>query len=170
MSIFLRFLAFNSGQTCLMNRIVAYSNNAAWIKIMHEIIQPEIDVRDSVLGDLAMTPIIIFMIVSVKMISNAILPGIASDGITKLICKVKGFVIFLYLNTYWQTYPWYHNQKTRRNVIVCYVFVYISAENNFKSSNPPISVNIILPLFGLCQISYFWFIIQKAHLIFCIKC
>lgn len=67
---------------------------------MHEIIQPEIDVRDSVLGDLAMTPIIIFMIVSVKMISNAILPGIASDGITKLICKVKGFVIFLYLNTY----------------------------------------------------------------------
>ena len=57
------------------------------MKIMHEIIQPEIEVKDSVLGDFAMTPIIIFMTVSVKMISNAILPGIASDGITKLICK-----------------------------------------------------------------------------------
>ena len=56
---------------------------------MHEIIQPEIEVKDSVLGDFAMTPIIIFMIVSVNMISNAILPGIASDGITKLIYNVK---------------------------------------------------------------------------------
>ena len=64
---------------------VAYSNNAAWIKIMHEIIQPEIEVKDSVLGDLAITPIIMFMTVSVKMLNNAILPGIASEGITKLI-------------------------------------------------------------------------------------
>ena len=72
-----------------MKRIVAYSINAAWMKIMHEIIQPEIEVKDSVLGDFAMTPIIIFMTVSVKMISNAILPGIASDGITKLIYNVK---------------------------------------------------------------------------------
>ena len=59
------------------------------MKIMHEIIQPEIEVKDSVLGDFAITPIIMFMTVRVKMISNAILPGIASDGITKLIYNVK---------------------------------------------------------------------------------
>ena len=86
-STFLRILAFTPGQTCLMKRIVAYSNSAAWMKIIHEIIQPEIEVKDSVLGDLPITPIIMFMTVSVKMISKAILPGIASDGMTKLICN-----------------------------------------------------------------------------------
>ena len=57
------------------------------MKMKHEIIQFEIEVNDSVFGDLSMTPIIMFITVRVRMMSNAILPDIASDGITKLICK-----------------------------------------------------------------------------------
>ena len=110
-STVLRFLAFISGRTCLMKRIVAYSNNAAWMKIMHDIIQPEIEVKDSVLGDLAMTPIIMFITVSVKMISNAILPGIASDGITKLIYNVKGN-IFVFISVFFKKHT--HDTRTKK--------------------------------------------------------
>ena len=58
------------------------------MKTKHDIIQLEIEVNDSVLGDLSMTPIIMFITVRVKMINKAILPGIASDGIKKLICEL----------------------------------------------------------------------------------
>ena len=66
----------------MMKRMAAYSNKAASMKKAHDIIQLDIDVDDLLFGDFAKIPIIRFIAVSVKMIRSAILPGIASFGIT----------------------------------------------------------------------------------------
>ena len=65
-----------------MNSIAAYSNKAASMKKAHDIIQLDMDVNDLLFGEFANIPIIRFIAVSVKMIRSAILPGIASFGIT----------------------------------------------------------------------------------------
>ena len=65
-----------------MKRMAAYSNKAISMKNAQDIIQLEIDVDDLLFGDFANIPIIRFIAVSVKMIRSAILPGIASFGIT----------------------------------------------------------------------------------------
>ena len=62
--------------------MAAYSNKAASMKKAQDIIQLDIDVDDLLFGDFANIPIIRFIAVRVKMMRSAILPGIASFGIT----------------------------------------------------------------------------------------
>ena len=62
-----------------------YCNKAAVMKKMQVMVQTEIDVMDSVLGDLEVMNTYIFMRHKNTVISKAILPGICSCGITKLI-------------------------------------------------------------------------------------
>ena len=73
---------------CLNNSTMAYSIKAKDTNEMQAIIQLEIAVIESVLGDFEVMLMNKFTNTSIKVISNPIRPGTTSGGIRKLICKI----------------------------------------------------------------------------------
>ena len=85
---FLTFLGNVSYKAqCLYNKILPYSNRAPHIKKIQAIIQADIEVSDLVFGDWVVTLMKILTITKNNVTIKVILPGITSDGITKLTWK-----------------------------------------------------------------------------------
>ena len=74
--------------TCLLNKIMAYSIKASATNKIHPIIQKEIAVSESVLGDLEVIFRNKFTKTSITVTRRPALPGTISGGMTKLICKL----------------------------------------------------------------------------------
>ena len=84
-SAFLTFLGnFSCEVQCLYNKMIPYSKRAPHINKIQAIIQADIEVSDVVLGDWVVTLMKIFTITKNNVTIKVILPGITSDGITKL--------------------------------------------------------------------------------------
>ena len=82
---FLTFLGNVSYKVqCLYNKMLPYSNRAPHIKKIHAITQADIEVSDLVFGDCVVTLMKILTITKNNVTIKVILPGITSDGITKL--------------------------------------------------------------------------------------
>ena len=82
---FLTFLGnFSYEVQCLYNKMLPYSNKAPHINIIQAIIQADIEVSDVVFGDCVVTLMKMFTITKNNVTIKVILPGITSDGITKL--------------------------------------------------------------------------------------
>ena len=71
--------------TCLNNNIPAYSNKAKKTIKIQTIIHVEIEVRESVFGDLEVTLMNRLIRTKIRVINRAILPGTTSGGMRKLI-------------------------------------------------------------------------------------